>query len=128
MYKRQVSANSELTLSTNLIDYPYTIEEIQIGFPPGVDRTVQIKVFISSDSSTPSSGEPVGTNIFRFVGPNDYIVGDDETVRIPIALDVDNTPTWIKVYANNTDSYDHTVDVKVLIDLHAPDTEKQHAT
>ncbi|HID28539.1 MAG TPA: hypothetical protein EYP19_00880 [Desulfobacterales bacterium] len=112
-----VPAFSDMTLVSDELDVPYIIHEVQIHFPPGTENTNLIKVFVSGDPFTPSSGEPSGQNLFGYGGAVDYIVGDDVLIVLPVLFEVHERPTWIKVYAKNIDSYNHTVDVRVVVEL-----------
>ena len=105
-----VSANSTVSISSSLFDFPFRFLKARIGFPPGSHRKVQIKIIISSDTANPSTGVPHGHSLLSLYSTTDYIVGDDESVDV---LYVGDFPPrrCIKVYANNTDGWDHTVDV-----------------
>lgn len=110
-----VLAASEKTLSSGLLSFGYRTEEVQIGFPVGSDRLVQVKVFIGSDGTEPASGEPGGVNVFELAAHVAYIVGDDVTLRIPVEMEMRERNSFIKVYANNTDVFNHTIDVRVIL-------------
>ena len=111
-----VTALSEKTVVSSRIMFPFVIHRISIGFPPGSNRLVQIKIFVSADDEAPTTGEPSGTNIFAQYGQKDYVVGDDAVVEFPHQIDVSERGMYLKVYANNLDSYDHTIDVHVTIE------------
>jgi len=114
-----VPANSEKTLVSDRLSLPYTIKEVQIHFPPGTECKNRIRVYVSGSDYAPSTGKPDGDNLFAYGGHIEYIVGDNETLILPRSDKIEQKPTWIKVHAENTDSYDHTIDVRVVIDLSA---------
>ena len=111
-----VSAGSEKTLTSNRLMFPFTLKKIRVAWPPGVNRTVRLKVFIAPSPDTPTSGEPSGTNVFAQFGQVDYLVGDDAVEEIEHEIRVEERGMFIKVYANNTDGFDHTIDVIVTLD------------
>jgi len=117
------SAYGELTIVSDKVNTPFVIRKYHIGFAPGCDRLLQIKVFISPDPTAPSVGEPTGTNVFAQFVANPYIIGDDSVVEIEDNTYVKQRGVWLKVYAKNEDSYDHTVDVRITIDIEYPQEE-----
>lgn len=112
-----VEAGSELTLACPLISSPFRIVDIVTSFPLNTNRTVQQKFFVSDDDNEPTSGEPSGFNILDEFGQVDYVVGDDEQKLIRHSFYARQGNAHVKVYANNTDSFDHTVDVIITIEL-----------
>jgi len=116
-----VAKNSKKTLTTNKLNFEYTILAVEIGFPVGTERLNQIQILVCTDATTPTTEAPPGVNIIPTYATTTYYVGDDWYRRFPIEHEVDYKPTWIKVYANNTDpDYSHTIDVDVIIDIHEP--------
>lgn len=111
------SANSEETLVSQRIMTPFRVSQITANFALNTNRTLQLGFFLSPDKSDPSSGEPSGFNILDEYGQVDYIVGDNEQKILHNNASSDTFPSWLKVYANNTDAHDHTVDVQVEIEL-----------
>ena len=107
---------SEKTIVSERINFPFRITQIIVGFPPGTNRLVRIKIFVAADDSAPTSGEPEGVNIFAQYGQRDYVTGDAAMLRFPHMIDVPERGMWIKVYANNLDTYSHTIDVHVTIE------------
>ncbi len=110
------TANSELTLVSKRIDFPFRIKKFVPSFALGTDKTLQIKLFVSRDKVAPSTGEPTGVNILGLFGEDPYVIGDDEQKEMDMSIDYEEQGYYIKVYANNTDNFDHTVDVYVIIE------------
>lgn len=111
------SANSELTLVSDRIASRYVIEDLSFHFALNTNRTLQLKPVISPDDHAPSSGEPNGFNLLSEYGQALYVVGDDQTKFYRHNFHVDERGSFVKIYANNTDSFDHTIDVHVTIKL-----------
>jgi len=107
---------SEKTIVSERIMFPFRIHRISAGFAPGTNRLMLIKIFVAADDSAPASGEPEGVNIFAQYGQRDYITGDDELLEFPHQIEVPERGMWIKVYANNLDTYSHTIDVHITIE------------
>lgn len=110
-----VAANSSVTLTSKRIDYPFTTERFRVHFALNTNKSLLVRFFISADASVPTSLPLTGTSIFSPSGQVDYMVGDDETVEVPYRVFVPTKGTYIKVFAENTDSYEHSIDVHVVI-------------
>ena len=111
-----VSAGSEKTLASTRLNFPYTLKRIRVARPPGVNRTVEMKVFIAPSPDTPTSGEPAGTNALAQHSQVDYLVGDDAVDEFEHEIRIEESGSYIKIYANNADGFDHTIDVTVTLD------------
>ena len=112
------SANDVLTLVSNRISSPFTIEDLSFHFALNTNRTLELKPFISSDDNAPSSGEPSGFNFLHEYGQSSKVVGDDEPKFFRHNYTVREAGSYLKIYANNTDAFDHTVDVHITIRIH----------
>jgi hypothetical protein len=113
-----VSAGSELTLASQRIDTPYSVTQIVASFALGCNRLVQLEFFISTDATTPSTGKPSGSSLLGDYGQISYLVGDDQMKTIFHNVHQPQGGSYVKVYANNTDAFDHAVDVQVTIRLY----------
>lgn len=111
------AANSSLVLSSPRISSPFTVKTIKASFALNTNRLLQLKFFTSPDPSCPTTGEPTGFNILEEYGQVDYIVGDDEQKILEHNAVVSTFPKWVKVYAVNTDGFEHTIDVLITIEL-----------
>jgi len=109
-------ANSELTLCSKRINFPFKTKKFVASFALGTDRTLQIRYFLSPDPSEPTTGFPTGINILGLFGEDPFLIGDDEAKAIEHESIIKETGYYIKVYANNTDNFDHTVDAFVIIE------------
>lgn len=110
-----VSANDVLTVVSRRIDFSFYTRRIRVAFPPGTERKLQIKVFSCSDSSAPSSGEPHGKSLMSMLSDTDYVVGDNSVFDFPHD---EKFPGgyYVKAYGNNTDGFEHTLDVSIIIE------------
>lgn len=109
-------ALGEKTLVSDRVFHPFVTREFNIGFALNTQRKLRVKVFLSPDRETPVSGEPTGQNCFDSYGNVDYVVGDDVTLTFEHEIEVQAKGMWLKVYAENLDNFDHTIDVAVTIE------------
>lgn len=118
-----VPAGGELTLVSQYLSFPYTISQLIASFALGCDRTLQLKFFVSRDAEAPSAGEPSGTDLLSIHGQVPYLVGDDERKEFPHEIRVPENGSYLKVYANNTDIFDHTLDAQIVINSGSEDAD-----
>ena len=111
-----VAAGGELTLVSQRLNFIYTIRTLIASFALGTNRTLQLRYFLSYDDSAPAAGRPVGSDLLRIYGQIPYLVGDDEHKEFPHEILVRRAGTYLKVYGNNTDTFDHTLDAQIVID------------
>ncbi len=115
-----VTANDELTLVSKRLNFPYTVKRLISSFALGTDRTTRIRFFTSLDDEAPFSGLPVGRNLLLPYGQVDYLVGDDEQKDVPHEALQSESGSHVKVHAENLDTFDHSVDVLVVIETLSP--------
>ncbi len=115
-----VSAGGELVLCSKQIRQPFRLHNIQASFALGQNRTCRLKVFISGDNSTPAAGQPSGRDILSEYIEDTYLTGDDETKSFPMQTESPDGGQYIKAYANNTDAFNHAVDVLITIETPLP--------
>lgn len=113
-----VAAGVEATLVSKAISRSFRLSRVRAHFPLGTDKTLQLEFFISPDDAAPASGKPTGFNVLEQTGQVSYIVGDDGPVIFDSDAYASTSPAWVKVYANNTDAFAHTIDVQVRIHLY----------
>jgi len=111
-----VNASSNLTLVSKKISAPFKTKMIRASFAPGVNRLMTLKYYISQDPSAPTTEEPQGINILKQIGQVPYITGDDEFKEMPHEVIHHEKNAYIKVYAENSDIYNHTIDTQVTIE------------
>lgn len=117
------SARSVLTLCSQRIMRPFRTLSFTIRFPAGCLNLMSIRFFAASDNEAPTTGKPSGISLLQDYGQVDYLRG--EAIQITIRHQIEASPagTYLKVFADNTDFYDHTVDVDIEIEVESPDTE-----
>lgn len=112
-----VGPGANLTLVSKKIGVPFITRRVRASFAPGVNRTMTEKFFVSGDDDAPTANEPNGTNILAQTGQVTYLTGDDETKDFSQETEITESNKFIKVYAENADSFSHTIDVQVTIEL-----------
>lgn len=115
------AAGSSVVLCSKRITSPFFTKDFIASFALNTGRTLKTYFFISPDPSCPSSGEPTGVNCLQSVGQVSYLVGDDERKQIKHEIFVAESGYYLKIYAVNSDVYDHTVDSQIIIDLESRD-------
>jgi hypothetical protein len=110
-------ARAELTLVSKRIGTSYTVRWIRVSFPAGSMNLLAVRLYLAPDEEAPASGEPSGVSLLRDYGQVDYLVGEQEQKVIEHVVAVTEGGTWLKVYAVNSDFFDHAVDVQVGIEL-----------
>lgn len=110
-----VAANSATTLVSKRITCRFTTERFRVHFALNSNKQLRVKFYLSPDDSAPTSEPLTGYNVFGFEGQVDYVVGDDETVEIPHRVKVTERGYYVKVFADNRDSYEHSIDAQVFI-------------
>ena len=111
-----VAANGELTLASRKLDFAYRVVEVRATFPPGLGRLVRVSFIVSNDPTVPSTGKPSGQSVLGQYSVNDYFVGDGEWKQLYCGVDVPQRGSWLKVYAVNSDSVPHAVDVQAVLE------------
>jgi len=112
-----VDANSNKTVVSTHLRVPYWIKYHRVRFPEGTERKLKIYLYYSWDPETPTTQPPEGHNFLSDYAATPYIVGDGETVEGPDESLVREMGSWLKVYAVNEDSFEHTIDVDITIDM-----------
>jgi len=110
-------ARSELTLVSKRIATPYQLNELHASFPGGTLNLMSLRFYTSSDNEAPAAGAPNGVSILRDYGQVDYLLGDAIYKHLQHQISVAEAGTYLKVYADNTDFFDHAVDVQITIEI-----------
>lgn len=112
-----VNAASIVTLVSKRINVPFKTSMIRAAFALNTNRTLQLSFWISPDDDAPTTGNPTGISILAERGQVDYLVGDDEVKYFKTEI-IQNTGGWyIKIRANNTDAFAHTIDSQITLEL-----------
>jgi len=112
-----VADSSKKTLVSKRITSAFTIKKIRASFAPGVNRLMNLYFFISFDDSAPTTEEPKGVNLLSQTGQVLYITGDDERKEMELEIVQKEKGAFVKVYADNTDTFEHTIDCQIVIEM-----------
>lgn len=112
-----VSPNSNKTLVSKKITVPFRVKEIACSFAPGVNRLMNLEFYISPDDSAPTAKPLTGVNILASLGHVGYLTGDNERKRLEVEVEPVSAGLYLKVFAENTDTYEHTIDAQITIEL-----------
>jgi len=118
-----VSAGAKKTLVSKRINVPFRIKQIACSFAPGVNRLMNLEFYFSPDNSAPTAKPLTGTNILAALGHVGYLTGDNERKVMDVEIDTVTAGYYLKVFADNTDTYDHTIDGQITIELHYEEEE-----
>jgi hypothetical protein len=110
-----VAANSIKTLVSQRLTFAFATRELRAHFALNTNKKLRLEFFVSPDDSAPTSKPLTGVSLLSSLGQVAYIVGDDETVIVPYHVLVNEVGMYLKVFAENVDSYEHTIDAMVLI-------------
>ena len=112
-----VNGEHQKTLVSQHIQRAYKIKRLTATFAPGANRQLYLRFFISLDSTAPTTSQPTGTNILAQHSQQSYIIGDDCTIEFNLDVPYSERSSWIKVHANNDDSYQHSIIAAVEIEF-----------
>jgi len=116
-FSGKVDAGANLTLVSQRINVPFKVKEISCSFAPGVNRLMNLEFYVSPDDSAPTVKPLTGVNILAALGHVGYITGDDERKVLNVEMETISAGYYVKVFAENTDTYEHTIDAQVTIEL-----------
>lgn len=110
-----VAANSNKTLVSQRLSFPFATRELRAHFALNTNKQLKLEFWVSPDSSAPTAKPLTGHSFLSTLGEVAYIVGDDETVSVPYHVLIPDVGMYLKVFAVNEDSYEHTVDAMIFI-------------
>jgi len=111
----KVAANSMVTLVSKRITVPFELQRVRASFALNTNRMLRLEFFISPDKSAPTVKPLTGFSVLSESGQVDYLVGDDDMKEVPIRIAVRVAGMYIKVLADNQDSYEHTIDAQAFV-------------
>lgn len=109
------AAAASVVLVSQRISTPFKLKNISARFAQGCNNLLALRFYNGDDSDAPAAGPPNGISMLRDYGQVDYIVGNDDTKSLDHDLNVEESGTFLKVYAVNTDPFVHSVDVQMTI-------------
>lgn len=110
-----VAAHSKKTLVSKRITTPFELQRVKASFALNTNRRLRIEFVISPDDSTPSDKPLTGFNVLSELGQVEFLVGDDDMKEVPMRIAVKVAGMYVKVFASNLDSYEHTIDAQAFI-------------
>lgn len=111
-----VSAGLTKVLVSPRISRSFILKKIRAKFAPGQNNLVKLRFYSSADADSPTTGAPGGFSLLMEYGQVDYVVGDDDAKELINEIEVLESGSYLKVYAVNSDAYDHNVDVQMTIE------------
>lgn len=115
-----VNASSNKTLLSKNITTPFKIKRIRASFPAGVNRLMLLRFYIVGTTDAPTTQAPTGTDILQSVGQVNYITGDNNFIDFEHELVSPEGNRRVAVYAENTDTFAHTIECQVTIEFIDP--------
>ena len=100
---------AQLSLVSKHITSLFRILQVSVNFPSGTDNLVRVYLLLCQDPSSLTTGLPPGMSILSMLSPNDFLIGDDITLTLPINLPVTVKGTWLKAHVVNNDAFAHNI-------------------
>lgn len=110
-----VAANSIVTLVSQRLMFPFATKELRAHFALNTNKQLRIQFVVSPDDSAPTSEPFTGHSLLSTLGQVSYIIGDDQEVVIPYHVLIQDIGMFLKIFADNRDSYEHSIDAKIFI-------------
>ncbi|KKN18855.1 hypothetical protein LCGC14_0951640 [marine sediment metagenome] len=110
------TAGSTKVLVSRHIGHPYEVNRIRARFAQGCNNTLKMAFYISPDKDEPAAGAPTGVSMLQDYGQVDYVVGNDDTKDMQHNVLMSESGSYLKVYAQNSDTFDHSIDAQVTIE------------
>lgn len=127
VFNGSVGSNSQAMLVSQRLKFPFATKELRAHFALNTNKQLRIEFVISPDDSAPTSKPFTGHSLLSTLGQVAYVVGDDETVIIPYHVLILDVGMFLKIFADNKDSYEHSIDAQIFItrDIEGYVTKKQ---
>jgi hypothetical protein len=109
-----VDAMSGKTFKSHEINRPFKLLLVRPHFALNQNRTVKLYPYLAFDASEPTSLPLTGTNLLDSYSDTPYIAGDGEYKEIPCMVDVPQGGAYLKIFADNTDIDQHSIDVQLI--------------
>jgi len=104
-----VAANSNKTLVSRKLSFPFMTRKIIASFMLNTNNLLTLQYFISGSDAAPTTSPPDGVNLLSLFGHVGYITGDDSDFTLEHEFEIDTYPSYLKIYAVNSDAFEHTI-------------------
>lgn len=110
-----VAASSNKTLVSQRISRPFRVTKIAARFALGCENLLTLRFYHAADDEAPTANAPNGVSMLQDYGQVDYVVGDQDTKEMDHEVIVEESGAYLKVYAENADGVEHSIDVQITI-------------
>jgi hypothetical protein len=110
-------ARSGVTLLSKRVSTSFRLRGIVVTFPVGTLNLLTLRFYASLDQQVPTITEPSGVSLLRDYGQIDYLAGDGEQLSILHSVQMAEAGSYLKVWAQNADWYDHAVNVQMTLEI-----------
>lgn len=110
-------ARSGVTLVSKRISTLLRLRGIVATFPVGTLNLLLLRFYASLDQEAPAATQPSGVSLLRDYGQVDYLAGDGEQLRLDHDVLVAEAGSYLKVWALNSDFYEHAVNVQMTLEI-----------
>jgi hypothetical protein len=114
-FRGSCTARSSLVLTSQRLPAGYTTESLRLHWAPGCQGQLLLTPYLSPDDVCPSTGPPSGTPLLYAVTQDPSFRGDDSDLELLHEVTIREGGTCLKIYAQNTDWYDHHVDAQITV-------------
>lgn len=114
-------ARSEKVLVSAPMMRAFRLRRIHIQFATGTQNLMALRFFVSADEEAPASGKPSGMSLLQDYGQVDYVRGEGCSLTLAHVVEAKEGGMWLKVHADNTDYYDHAIDVQMELEVEQKD-------
>ena len=115
-FMANLAANTNLTLLAGKIPFWYRIIECEIVFRDDAANNLLIYVFAAKSATLSTTTPPPDTNIFSQYSQTPYFLGEGLIKTVNCNYLVENGDYYLKVFAQNLNTYAQTVNVTVKIE------------
>jgi len=123
-FSGSVDGLAKKTLVSQYITVPFKTLSVGAFFAPNTNRTLNLEFFVSPDASAPTAKPLTGTNVLAALGHVGYIAGEAERRKVSAEIGPFSAGQYLKVFADNTDTFPHTIDAEIEIELIYEEPEK----
>jgi hypothetical protein len=111
-----IAANTQLTLVSARITFPFVIVGVEIVFRDDAANNLLEYVLLSGNTNTSTTAVPPDLNAFSQYAPNPYFIGEGVVKRADCYVYAPSGYQFVKVHTVNNNAYAQTVNVTVTIE------------